>query len=293
VVGAAAGQAAPSPAAASTKPTRAAALTATTTAAAATGPATAAAAPAPASQAPLPGSEPQAASPQREQAAPDRPAASAETAPKPSSGPTRWLPAEGQYVYDLSGTTSTGRLPASSALAISSSGPNRQRWSIDARDQKGEGWQESFGVQESSDGLQLSTYRLEYFSVARVTIEFELSPAAVFVPRPMTVGRKWAFDAVTKDGCYRVHSDGVVAAADKAVSAGAFTYQADVLETKNSLTTVGPPSCQRLDLNQSRRTAFDRATRLVVRDETHSTGTFAGFPFQSDVTALIRSTQPA
>jgi hypothetical protein len=282
----AAGSAAASrPAPAAPKPNARPAVTTTTLAPVATV--------APADRAPLPGSPSEVAPPPAQQAAADRPAATASPAVKPPPRSARWLPAEGRYVYDLSGTSSPGRLPSSSTLAVSSSGPNRQRWSIDAKDQQGEGWQEAFGVEESPDGLLLSTYRLEYFSVARVTIEFDLSPSAVFVPRPMTLGRKWAFDAVTKDGCYRVHSEGVVSGVDNAVSAGAAAYQADVLDTTNTLTTVGPPSCQRLDLRQSRRTSFDRASRLVVRDEIHNAGTFAGFPFQSDVTALLRSTQPA
>jgi hypothetical protein len=110
----------------------------------------------------------------------------------------------------------------------------------------------------------------------------------VFAPRPLTPGRSWSFEATTKDGCYRVHSDGTVGAVDAPVPGGA--YHGHRLDTTATVADTGQAGCRSVELRQERGTWFDAATNLVVRDETRTTGKFSSVPFHAEVTALLRST---
>jgi hypothetical protein len=132
------------------------------------------------------------------------------------------------------------------------------------------------------------SYRLEYVSLVHVVIEFDVNPPAVFAPRPLTPGRSWSFEATTKDGCYRVHSDGTVGAVDAPVPGGA--YHGHRLDTTATVADTGQAGCRSVELRQERGTWFDAATNLVVRDETRTTGKFSSVPFHAEVTALLRST---
>lgn len=117
------------------------------------------------------------------------------------------------------------------------------------------------------------------------TKEFRPSPAALLVPDPATVGATWSWSGTSTDGKTTARASSKIARLETVtiggrkvpcavllthlVLSGDITYAADV-------TTWWSPDY-----------------RLPVKDHTVGKGQFGAFPFQTDISTLMRSVTPS
>lgn len=212
------------------------------------------------------------------------------SAPGPAGGTSAIAPpAAGTYRYRLTGSGTVGPTPQQvdeeATLAVEPPNGSRQR-----------------SVQRTSQGS--TTTVLEYRADGVFLVELAVDQSGVrlrfappqpvlAVPAPAAEGQTWAFDMTSDDGCVNSHTDGRVGAASEPQDVGGQRLDAARLDVSTTLKPTGKAGCSALDATQQVRMWVSAEHRLVLREEETTRGTFSGFPFTSETTAVLQSTTPS
>lgn len=226
-----------------------------------------------------------AASPQPTAAGQRSPAAAARTQAPLTAATTETAPAEastaaGTYTYDVSGTVNAGTpqpVDGEATLTVDRPAGGRQSSVLEGRQGRTEQ-----DIVTRSDGRYLA--RLSLTNPA-FTKEFVPSSPVLLVPTPQTVDRSWSWRTTSTDGKTTAALTARIVRTETLTIGGQRT-PTSVIESTLRLTG---------DITYTGRTTtwYDPAHRLPVKDHSRGNGTVSGFAFTTDLTSVLRSTEPA
>jgi hypothetical protein len=203
------------------------------------------------------------------------------------------VPEPGRYLYDVTGSSSLGPVPATASLTVEGLGAHDQRWTTDHRDGQGRGSVEVLTLSAQDDGLHLLGYRVDHTtSLGSLTLDFLPGGDPVFLPHNLSPGQGWSFDLRSRDGCTTAHTTATAKRMAEDTTVEGAPVKADVVALSTVVTSSGAAGCASLDLRLERTSWFSRESRLPYRDERRLDGRYAGFPVRSETTAVLRSARP-
>ena len=227
------------------------------------------------------------ASPAAQSAAPTASAATGQTAPQPAaaapaasagSGPT-WT-APGRYTYDDSGTVTAGtpqQVDGTATLTVDKPAAGRQHSVL-----KGDQGSTTEDVVVRSTGTLLARIAMTNPAFSK---EFAPPSPVLLVPDPAAPGRTWSWTATSTDGKTHCAVTARVGRTET-ITVGGVRTATSVVESTLKLTGD-------VTYTGQMQTWYDAAHHLQVKDHTKGSGTFSGFAFTTDITSVLRSTQPS
>ncbi len=117
------------------------------------------------------------------------------------------------------------------------------------------------------------------------TKEFRPSPAVLLVPDPAKVGTAWSWSGRSTDGKTTISATNKVVR-QETLTIGGVKVACAVLSTK--LVLSGD-----IDYSADLTTWWSPDYRLPVKDRSVGKGSYNGFPFSTDITAVMRSVTPS
>ncbi|WP_028984878.1 hypothetical protein [Sporichthya polymorpha] len=216
--------------------------------------------------------------------APGRPA------PPPEGGLT--LPAPGEYVYALTGTSSLGKPPSTmKATVAAAGGEDEQVWTLDARRPDGAGIIEEMTLARQSDGVYLSAYRIDASTgLAAIVLEFAPPTPVLLEPDDAKAGQTWEFDLESKDGCAAAHTAAVLVSEGKPGADGVNSVRHVRMTT--TLRTIGPPTCPAINAKRVQDTYHPAGVALPARIDNNLSGSLGAVPVKSDTRATLTAPTP-
>jgi hypothetical protein len=188
--------------------------------------------------------------------------------------------APGTYTYDTSGTVTAGTpRDASGTSTLTVNAPSGGRQHSTLTNDQGSTAQD---VVVRSTGTYLAMLAI---SNPAFNKQFRFETPVLLVPDPATPGRSWSFRGTSTDGKTTVAVTAKVARRETVKVGGVPTATAVVTST---LRLTGD-----VTYTADMETWYDPADRLTVKDHTRGSGTYGGLAFQTDLTAVLRSTRPS
>jgi hypothetical protein len=198
-----------------------------------------------------------------------------------NGGTSSEFTAPGSYTYDTSGNVTAGasRRDASGTATLTVDPPAAGRQhSLMGTDQ---------GRTEQDVVVRADGTYLVHLAITNPTFskEFNLSPPGLLVPDPATIGRSWSWKATSTDGKTTASVTARVTGRETLTIGGAAT-PTTVIESTLKLTGD-------ITYTAHMQNWADLAHRLSVKEHTKGEGTFGTVAFTTDITNVIRSTQPS
>jgi hypothetical protein len=194
------------------------------------------------------------------------------------TGPT--FAAPGTYTYDTSGTVTAGTPRDASGTATLTVDPpaGGRQHSLLGTDQ---------GRTEQDIVVRSGGVFLVRLAITNPAFSKEFRPAApvLLVPEPPTTGRSWSWTAKSTDGKTTAAVTARITGRETLTIGGTAT---PTIVIQSTLKLTGD-----ITYTGHMQTWADPAHRLSVKEHTKGEGTVGGVPFTTDITNVIRSTQPS
>jgi hypothetical protein len=198
-----------------------------------------------------------------------------------NGGTASTFTAPGTYTYDTSGNVAAGAskrdASGTATLTVDPPAGGRQH-SLLGTDQ---------GRTEQDVVVRTGGTFLVRLAITNPTFskEFRFTQPGLLVPDPPTVGKTWSWTAKSTDGKTTAAVTARVSGRETLTIGGAST-PTTVIESTLKLTGD-------ITYTAHMQNWVDLADRLSVKDHTKGEGTFGGVAFTTDITNVIRSTQPS